>query len=521
MGVTNKISIATSKVEEAIKRFGSNPGIVLDTTKTTVNVDTGELPKEFLKELMCCQLTAGQKTLISAAMGDLGDCFDGMVSNPSQLSKVLKQLEHPEKPTVEIEIGDRWYPVKLQGVDFRSDAEFGGSWCSFNINVQICDQAITKYFSFSKADFTDDLGSPVQKTARQVLEENGIRPTTAERVESFKRDLVRAEQIRGKTAMVLDVMRSVLASNKLMWRSTLDVVRLGTEERPKQVIVEPDLERQQDNHGGYAYGSRGSAQELPFVRAFSMDLKKYVYVDVTDVKEHQFAQEDARKKLVLPGKMHALLNSVFEGSAKDLFGDMFAGRHGGMVVLANGPTGVGKTLTAEVFAEYTKRPLYILEMGELGTNLSAVEENLQKVFARATRWNAVLLFDECDVFLAKREETDLERSAIVGVFLRLLDRYEGMFFLTSNRGEVIDPAFKGRITLKMDYPELSPESRQKVWESMLSAAKLRVEGDIREVCEEKINGRQIRNQVRLLKLTHPDGRVSVKDIKESFEYLAK
>jgi len=315
-------------------------------------------------------------------------------------------------------------------------------------------------------------------------------------------------------------MRSVLASNKLMWRTALDVVRLGTEDKPKQVIVEADLEVTQNNN--YNYGHRGTTQELPFVRAWSMDLKKYVYVDVTDTKEHHFQQEDSRKKLVLPKEMHSILNSVFEGSTAELFGDMFEGRHGGMVVLANGPTGVGKTLTAEVFAEYTKRPLYILEMGELGTNLAAVEENLQKVFARATRWDAVLLFDECDVFLAKREETDLERSAIVGVFLRLLDRYEGMFFLTSNRGEVIDPAFKGRITLKLEYPELDPESRLRIWESMLSAAKIRVtQGSLRSVAEEKINGRQIRNQARLLKLIHPKGEVTEKDIQDALKFIAK
>lgn len=519
MGVSNKISIATSKVQEAIGRFGSNPGVVLGTG-TTVTVDLGEMPKEFLQELMQCQLTASQKTIISGAMGDTAGCFNAMVSNPGQLARILKQLENPEKPTIEIEIGDKWYPVKLAGVDHRTDSEWGGSWTSFNINVQVADQQITRYFSFSKADFTDELGQPVQKTAQQVLEDRGVRPTTSERIEEVKKAMIRAEQIRHRTALVLDVMRSVLASNKLMWRDSLDVVRLGTDERPKQVIVEADLEVTNQN-SGYHYGGRSTVQELPFVRAFSMDLKKYVYVDVTDTKEHVFSQDDARRRLVLPKDMHQLLNAVFENSTKDLFGDMFAGRHGGMVVLANGPTGVGKTLTAEVFAEYTKRPLYVLEMGELGTNLAAVEENLLKVFARATRWNAVLLFDECDVFLAKREETDLERSAIVGVFLRLLDRYEGMFFLTSNRGEVIDPAFKGRITLKLDYPELDGESRERIWRSMLEAGKVRVEGSLREVAEEKVNGRQIRNHVRLLKLMHPEGAVSAETIKASFKYLAK
>jgi len=75
------------------------------------------------------------------------------------------------------------------------------------------------------------------------------------------------------------------------------------------------------------------------------------------------------------------------------------------------------------------------------------------VFARVTRWNAVLQFDECEIFLSKRGQ-DLERSAIVGIFLRLLDYYEGILFLTSNRPEVIDEAILSRVMLRLTYPGL-------------------------------------------------------------------
>ena len=287
-------------------------------------------------------------------------------------------------------------------------------------------------------------------------------------------------------------------------------------EKYVRLNVEDELEIGQNNQ----HRGNGDQHELPFVRAFSVDLKKYVYAHVDAVKEHPWA-EDARGRLCLPDDMHSILNSIFDTPSEMMFGDMFLGRHGGMVVLANGPTGTGKTLTAEVFAEHTHRPLYIMEMGELGTNLSSVEENLQRIFARASRWNAVLLFDECDVFLAKREETNLERSAIVGVFLRLLDRYEGMFFLTSNRGDVIDPAFKGRITLKLDYPELEPARRAQIWKNMLKAASLSVDGDFQPVAEEPLNGRQIRNQVRLLKIMHPKGGLSIADVMKSLRYVTK
>ena len=103
---------------------------------------------------------------------------------------------------------------------------------------------------------------------------------------------------------------------------------------------------------------------------------------------------------------------------------------------------------------------------------------------RATRWNAVVLFDECDIFMAQRD-LNLERSSIVGVFLKLLDYYKGMIFLTTNRSEVIDRAFKSRITLSIKYPDHTPESRLQVWKLLLDAAELKISngGDMKKIAE--------------------------------------
>ena len=101
----------------------------------------------------------------------------------------------------------------------------------------------------------------------------------------------------------------------------------------------------------------------------------------------------------------------------------------------------------------------MLELGELGTTASELEQNLQRVFTRVARWNAVLQFDECEIFLTQRGE-DLERSAIVGIFLRLLDYYQGILFLTTNRPDVLDHAVRSRVMLKLEYPDLDlPASR--------------------------------------------------------------
>jgi len=110
--------------------------------------------------------------------------------------------------------------------------------------------------------------------------------------------------------------------------------------------------------------------------------------------------------------------------------------------LLAGPPGVGKTLTAEAVAEITRRPLYTLSSGELGATPQDVGKNLSSILELSEMWDAVLLLDEADVFLAKRETTSLSRNAITAIFLRQLEYFEGILFLTTNRLNTFDHAFQ-------------------------------------------------------------------------------
>ncbi|EED41573.1 ATP-dependent Zn protease, partial [Enterocytozoon bieneusi H348] len=71
----------------------------------------------------------------------------------------------------------------------------------------------------------------------------------------------------------------------------------------------------------------------------------------------------------------------------------------------------------ESIAENTHRPLYALTCGELGTDPVETDQILRRIFIRAKSWNAILLLDEADVFLAKRERNDLQRNAFVSSML--------------------------------------------------------------------------------------------------------
>lgn len=69
--------------------------------------------------------------------------------------------------------------------------------------------------------------------------------------------------------------------------------------------------------------------------------------------------------------------------------------------------------TAECIAEATGRPLLSLTCGDFGTDENTVEQRLSKWFRLAELWGAIMLLDEADVFLERRQLTDLKRNSLV------------------------------------------------------------------------------------------------------------
>lgn len=93
--------------------------------------------------------------------------------------------------------------------------------------------------------------------------------------------------------------------------------------------------------------------------------------------------------------------------------DLVKGKGKGLIILLHGAPGVGKTSTAETVAAYTGRPLYPITCGDIDTTPAEIEDKLWSHFKLAHKWGCVLLLDEADVFLAKRERGDIERNGIV------------------------------------------------------------------------------------------------------------
>jgi len=236
------------------------------------------------------------------------------------------------------------------------------------------------------------------------------------------------------------------------------------------------------------------------VHGFSMTDKVWLAFNIDKIQPVVW-NTDAFSNLVLPNDRKELLQSLIEAHHMGLgFDDFIKGKGHGLVVNLFGPPGVGKTFSAEATSEHVKRPLYIVGGGDLGTNAAALDMELEKIFDIATAWKAIVLIDEADVFLERRSLHDLERNAMVAVFLRHVEYYRGILFLTTNRVKAFDEAFLSRIHVALHFSPLSLASKVQVWNAFIRKMGDDVElfspDQIEELAKRDINGRQIKNAAR-------------------------
>lgn len=231
---------------------------------------------------------------------------------------------------------------------------------------------------------------------------------------------------------------------------------------------------------------------LPQLYGFSLASKQWGRLDLDGMSEIQW-RDDAWDQLVVDEEEKDLIHSLvkFHGTG---FTDIIEGKGGGTIFLLHGKPGWGKTASAEAVAELLHKPLYSVGVGELGVNTETLEAKLRNILDVAVIWDAVLLLDEADIFLEERDDHNIHRNAMVGVFLRLLEYHNGVLFLTTNRVKKIDSAFYSRISVALHYK--ADGKAEKIWHNLLGAAGLN-QAWAKDLHGYNINGRQIKNSIRM------------------------
>ncbi|MFO7561125.1 MAG: AAA family ATPase [Enhygromyxa sp.] len=216
--------------------------------------------------------------------------------------------------------------------------------------------------------------------------------------------------------------------------------------------------------------------------------------------------------LVLSDKLReALEDFTFEASERASFWEgpqarrLFP-RGTGLVALFTGSPGTGKTMAAQVIAAQLELDLFRINLASvISKYIGETAKNLDRIFSRAARMNAVLLFDEADALFSKRTEVkdshDRYANTDTNYLLQLLEDYQGIALLASNKKNNIDAAFIRRIRYVLEFQRPEAGQRRTIWRrvlgELLGAEALRpLEPTIAVVADAiDISGAQIKNAV--------------------------
>lgn len=235
---------------------------------------------------------------------------------------------------------------------------------------------------------------------------------------------------------------------------------------------------------------------------FNLESHSYMWVESRKLTPYRYCT-DLVDKLILPLEHKALIKLLVD-NPDTLQADVVNGKSSGTIIMAYGPPGVGKTLSAEAFSEGTERILYRVQSDQLGIKVDDIEKNLKAIFARAHRWGAVLLIDEADIYVRERG-TDIQQNAIVGTMLRTFEYYNGILFMTTNMKTECDDAIISRCSAVLEYSAPTINDAKHIFDifcDLFQYSRLNL-GEVEQVRQSVLSdgkmpsGRFIKNMIRL------------------------
>jgi len=167
------------------------------------------------------------------------------------------------------------------------------------------------------------------------------------------------------------------------------------------------------------------------VYGFSLVSKRWGAFFLQHIQDVEY-NTTAFDSLMIPQHQKLMVRSLVNDHQNEhsTFDDLIQGKGKGLIFLLHGPPGVGKTLTAgksvmlqtlqqsnssslESLAGFTRRPLCVLGCADLSGPPQVVEKALSRALQLSSRWNALILIDEADVFMEQRTPHNLFHNDLV------------------------------------------------------------------------------------------------------------
>jgi SpoVK/Ycf46/Vps4 family AAA+-type ATPase len=143
----------------------------------------------------------------------------------------------------------------------------------------------------------------------------------------------------------------------------------------------------------------------------------------------------------------------------------------GLNALFAGPSGTGKTMSAEIMAGELRLDLYKIDLSTVVSKyIGETEKNLARIFEEAETSNAILFFDEADALFGRRSEVrdshDRYANSEIGYLLQKMEEYQGAVILATNFRKNMDDAFVRRMHFTVEFPFPGECDRRRIWEQV-------------------------------------------------------
>ena len=172
----------------------------------------------------------------------------------------------------------------------------------------------------------------------------------------------------------------------------------------------------------------------------------------------------------------------------------------GLSVLFSGPSGTGKTLSAEIVAGELGLDLYQVDLScVVSKYVGETERNLSRIFREAETSNSILFFDEADALFGRRSEVkdahDRYANIEIGFLLQQLDAHDGTVILATNLKNNLDGAFARRLQHMVEFSLPDAGLRERIWRKVFpETTPLAADVDLGFVARRfKLSGGNIRN----------------------------
>lgn len=193
-----------------------------------------------------------------------------------------------------------------------------------------------------------------------------------------------------------------------------------------------------------------------------------------------------------------------------------------------GKPGTGKTMMAEAIGNYLGKKIMKVNYSELESKyVGDTPKNITNVFDKASKNDAILIFDEADSFLGKRL-TNINQSSDYGVnitrsvMLMELEKFDGIVIFTTNLIKNYDSAFKRRILTSIEFMLPDYDGRIFLWKKITQFLPLAEDVNLHELAKryDGVSGADIKDiaiyaAIKALRERGDNAKIYFADIEEA------